>query len=379
MEQQLKNLVAATSEANRTSWATDFRKGGGKVIGTLCSYVPEELIYAAGMLPWYVAPVTEGSITKALAHRAPSSSQYCNSVLESLMNGQLDFLDGVVATDREQDLVRLWDVWDHLKKTPFTHIMHVPSRDDELGCRQMAKDIRSFAKALEDFGGRKITDESLRKAIHVLNKTRLLLSRLYELRKRDDPAVSGSEAMAIVAAATVMPKDRFNKELESLLPYLEHRKVPSSQGRPRILLSSDTLDRPAYIQLVEQSGAVVAMDDLDPGSRYFSLQVDAGAKDLPYALAQRYLNRPGHPRMFAWDKQVQQIVDWVREYRIDGVLELVETFSLPREFRVPVLHAELDKAGIPNMSIPRQRDMADAGQIGTRIQAFVEMLQTRKA
>ncbi|MDO8473218.1 MAG: 2-hydroxyacyl-CoA dehydratase family protein [Dehalococcoidia bacterium] len=379
MEQQLTNLIAATSEAKRTSWAKDFKSSGGKVIGTLCSYVPEEIIYAAGMLPWYIAPVTEGNITKALVHRVPSSSQYCNAVLESLMNGQLDFLDGVVATDREQDLVRLWDVWVHLGKTPFAHIMHVPSRDDELGCRQMAKDIRSLTKALEDFGGRKITDDSLRQATKVLNKTRLLLSQMYELRKRQSPAVSGSEAMTIVAAATVMPKERFNKELESLLPYLEHRKVPSDQGRPRILVSSDTLDRPSYIELVEQAGAVVAMDDLDPGSRYFWLQVDGSAKDLPYALAKRYLNRPGHPRMFAWDKQVQQIVDWVRDFRIDGVLELVETFSLPREFRVPVLHAELTKAGIPNMSIPRQRDMADAGQIGTRIQAFVEMLQAKKA
>ncbi len=378
MEHRLKELIAAGSVARRASWALDFQKSGGKVIGLLCTYVPEEVIYAAGMLPWHIVPFSEANIAKALAHRMPSSSLYCNAVLESLMNGQLDFLDGVVATDREQDLVRLWDVWAHLRRTPLTHIMHIPSREDELGYRQMAKDTTALIKAMEKFGGREITTESLQKAIAVFNKTRTLLSRLYEMRKRETPPVSGSEAMSIVAAAMVMPKEEFNKELESLLPYLEQRKVPSHE-RPRLLVSSDTLDTPSYLELVEQTGAIIAMDDLDPGSRYFWKQVDADSKDPIYALAVRYLSRPAHPRMFDWDKQMQQLKDWVIEYDCDGVLELVEAYSLPREFRVPVTRAELTKAGIPNLSVPRQRDMADAGQISTRIQAFVEMLQTKNA
>ena len=38
--------------ADRHQYATEWkRRTGGKVVGLLCSYVPEEIIYAHGMLP----------------------------------------------------------------------------------------------------------------------------------------------------------------------------------------------------------------------------------------------------------------------------------------------------------------------------------------
>jgi len=377
VEQQLRGLLEATNEPNRTKCALDWRKRGGKVIGLLCSYVPEELIYAAGMLPWHIIGTDQANTSRAMVYRMATSSLYCNRVLESFLAGELDFLDGVIATDREQDLVRLWDVLVHLKKTPFAHIIHVPNEASALCRKQMAKEIAGLKKSVEEFSGTKITDESLRQAIIVFNKMRTLLARLYRMRKREVPPVSGAEAMAIVAAATVMPKDEFNRELEALLPYLEKRKTSVERVHPRLLLSSDTLYNPSYIQLVEQSGGLVAMDDLDPGSRYFWQTVDTCLKDPVYALAKRYLSRPAHPRMFAWDRQAKQIIDWVKEYHIDGVLEMPEIYSLSRQFRVPIFQAKLTEAGIPNISLPRFHDMADASQLRTRIEAFVEMLQSR--
>jgi benzoyl-CoA reductase/2-hydroxyglutaryl-CoA dehydratase subunit BcrC/BadD/HgdB len=377
VEQQLRGLLVAINEPNRTKWALEWRRQGGKVVGLLCSYVPEELIYAAGVLPWHIMGTDQANTSRALVYRMATSSLYCNRVLESFLAGELDFLDGVIATDREQDLVRLWDVLVHLKKTPFAHIMHVPNQETYLGYKQMAREINGLKKSVEEFSRTKITDESLRQAATVFNKMRTLLAKLYEMRKREVPPVSGTEAMAIVAAATIMPKDEFNRELEALLPYLEKRKASVKRMHPRLLLSSDTLYNPSYIQLVEQSGSLVAMDDLDPGSRYFWQKVDLRSKDLVYALAKRYLGRPAHPRMFDWDRQANQVIDWVKEYRIDGVLEMPEMYSLSRQFRVPIFQAKLTEANIPNISIPRFHDMADASQLRTRIEAFVEMLQAR--
>jgi benzoyl-CoA reductase/2-hydroxyglutaryl-CoA dehydratase subunit BcrC/BadD/HgdB len=377
VEQQLRGLLAATSENNRTKWALEWRKQGGKVMGLLCSYVPEEIIYAAGMLPWYIMGTDQANTSRALVYRTANSALYCNRVLESFLAGELDFLGGVIATDREQDLVRLWDVLVHLKKVPFALIIHVPTETSALCCRQMAKEIAELKKSVGEFSGTKITDESLRQAITVFNKMRTLLAKLYEMRKREVPPISGAEAMAIVAAATVMPKEKFNHELEALLPYLQKRKAPVDYVHPRLLVSSDTLYNPSYIQLVEQSGCLVAMDDLDPGSRYFWQTGDTCLKDPVYALAKRYLSRPAPPRMVAWDRQVKQVIDWVKEYHIDGVLEMPEMYSLSRQFRVPFFHTQLTEAGIPNISLPRFHDMADASQLRTRIEAFVEMLQAR--
>jgi benzoyl-CoA reductase/2-hydroxyglutaryl-CoA dehydratase subunit BcrC/BadD/HgdB len=377
VEQQLRGLLAAANEADRIKLALDWKKRGGKVVGLLCSYVPEEIIYAAGVLPWQIMGTDQANTSKALVYRSANSALYCNRVLESFLAGEMDFLDGVISSDREQDLVRLWDVIVHLKKVPYVEIIHVPTDTSPLYIRQMAKETARLRQSVEKFSGKKITDESLRQAITVFNKMRTLLTELYKMRKREEPPVSGTEAMAIVSAATVMPKDKFNSELEALLPYLNKKKIAVEHLHPRILVSSDTLYNPAYIQLVEQSGCLVAMDDLDPGSRYFMQTVDTKLKDPIYALAKRYICRPQHPRMVAWDKQAKQVVDWVKEYHIDGVLELPELYSLPRQFRVPYFHTQLTEAGIPNISIARFHDMSDAAQLRTRIEAFVEMLQAK--
>jgi benzoyl-CoA reductase subunit C len=34
----------------------DYKKQGKKVIGFFCSYIPEEIIYAGGMLPYRIRP-----------------------------------------------------------------------------------------------------------------------------------------------------------------------------------------------------------------------------------------------------------------------------------------------------------------------------------
>jgi benzoyl-CoA reductase/2-hydroxyglutaryl-CoA dehydratase subunit BcrC/BadD/HgdB len=376
MEERLKVLVESTKEENRTKYAFEWRKQGKKVIGLLCSYIPEEVIYAAGMLPWHVTAVGQTNISRALTYRSAISSLYCNAVLESLLRGELDFLDGVIATNREQDLVRLWDVWVHLEKTPFAHILDIPRRESSLSYGQMAKEITRLIGLLEKFGGSKITETSLSHAIGVYNKTRDLLGRLYELRKREVPPLSGAEAMAIVAASTIMPKDEFNHELETLFPYIEERKTSLKHVRPRLLVSSDTLHDPSFIDLAEQTGCLVAMDDLDPGSRYFWQTVDADHSDPVEALAERYLQRPAHPRMHSWDKQAQTVIDWVKEFSIDGVLEMPEKYSIPREFRVPFFRNRLKEAGIPNMSIPRFYNLTEVGQLRLRIEAFRETLDS---
>ncbi len=341
----------------------------------LCSYVPEEVIYAAGMLPWRITGTWRPDVSKALTYRPTRSRLYCTHVLESLLSGELDFLDGVVATDREQELVRLWDVWAHLRKTPFTYIMHIPHQDTELGCQQLEGETRKFIGAVEEFAGVEVTEQSLHHAISVLNKMRGLLMKLYELRKREVPPLSGAEALGIVTTAAIMPKDEFNDELEALLPYLEKRKTVLGKVHPRLLVSSDILDNPAYLRLVEEVGCLVAMDDMDPGSRYFWRLVDTTNKAPVHTLAKRYLARPGGARMASWDKQVEQVVGWVKEFNIDAVLELPEMYSLACGFRAPFFASKLKEAGIPNASFKREYHLGSASQLRTRVGAFLEIFE----
>jgi benzoyl-CoA reductase/2-hydroxyglutaryl-CoA dehydratase subunit BcrC/BadD/HgdB len=376
MEDRFKQLVSAGNPKNRTKWAREWQKQGKKVIGVLDSLVPEEVIYAAGMLPWRIQGSWKEDVSRAMAYRHPQGNTFLNHVLESLLEGELGFLDGMVCSNRDEDFRRFRDYWEWLGKRRLAYIIEVPTKDTEKTRQRFTGKIRDFIGALEELGKVKIDDNTLRHTIAVYDKGYSLLRKLCELRKKEMPPISGSEALAVTMAAMVMPRDSFNQELEELLPYLVLRKANVSHTRPRVLLSSDMLDNPAYIELVEQAGCLVAMDDLDNGSRYFWKTTDGGSEDPAYDLARRYLKN-GSPRMFNWREQIEQLVAWVKDFNIDGVLELVDMFDYPRGFRRPYLESWLKEEGIPVMSFDRDYCLANVSQLKTRIGAFLEILQAK--
>jgi benzoyl-CoA reductase subunit C len=373
MEDKLKHLIQGNSEKNRTQWAMKWKKQGRKVIGVMSGYVPEELIHAAGMLPWRITGTWGESINRARVYRSENSCGYCNHVLEAFLSGELDFLDGVVIGDLDQDLLRLWDVLSALDIKPFCKAIHVPFVKSEENYRFFADETKRFMAKLEEFGGIKITDDSLRASIQTYRTTRSLLLKVYQLRKKEVPPLSGAEALGITTTATVMPREEFNQELDVILPYLETRKVNTPKIHPRLLVVSDMLDDPRYLKLVEE-GCLVVMDDMDTGSRLFQHDVDVSQTDTIYALAKAYMTRHGAAFMDSWESQVDQVVQWVKEYRVDGVLALPLAWNYSQKFRWPFFSKRLEEAGIPNVSLDREYHFANVGQLATRIGAFLEML-----
>jgi benzoyl-CoA reductase/2-hydroxyglutaryl-CoA dehydratase subunit BcrC/BadD/HgdB len=271
----------------------------------------------------------------------------------------------------------VWDVLVYLKFKPFCHIMHLPFVDSKLSRQYLKEEIVKLISASEEFNGVKITEKSLRQSIETYNQWRKLLEKIYELRKRPTPPLSGAETLGLTTASTVMPKDYFNQELEALFPYLETRQAKLRDVRPRLLIESDMLDHPAYLSLVEDEGCLIAMDDMDTGIRLFAQEVDTSATDLTYALAESYLSRHGVARMSSWDKQAEQLIRWVSEYSIDGVLALPLAWCYPQRYRMPFLARKLEQAGIPFMSIEREYHLANTGQIKTRVGAFLEVIRSQ--
>lgn len=373
MEDILQRLIQGNNEENRVAWAREWKKRGKKVIGVMSSYVPEEVIWAAGMLPWRITGAWTENITQARFYRVDKSCPYSNRVLESFLTGQLDFLDGIVTSNQDSDLLHLWDVLTYRKVVPLCVCLHPPSAVREIDLQFFSGEVNRLIALLEDFAGAKITNDSLYSSMETFNRTRLLLGRVYDCRKREKPPLSGAEVLGLTTAAQVMPRDEFNDELERLLPYLEKREASLVQHHPRLLVISDKLDNPAYLRLVEED-ALVAMDDMDTGSRYIIQQVDAVLNDPASALARRYLTRHGGARMSDWCAQVKQIQAWVREFRIDGVLSMHHTYEQMQAYRAPYLQEQLDRAGIPNMALNREYHYANEGQLRTRISAFVEMI-----
>ncbi|MEE9202214.1 MAG: 2-hydroxyacyl-CoA dehydratase family protein [Dehalococcoidia bacterium] len=374
-EGRLQRLVASNQPQNRAHWAREWKQGGGKVVGVMCTYVPVEVLVAAGIMPWRVSGTWSDKIDDALVIRSANSCGYCNHVLQSLLDGDMDFLDGVVATTWEQDIIRLWDVWLHLGKAKFGHILHLPHYPSPETIKYYAGEIAEFVAAVEGLAGKKISPQDLAHAVEVCNRRRSLILEVYELRKREVPPLSGAEMVGLTVAGTLMPVEQFNREMEELLPYIRERQATIPSFTPRILVSSDFADNPEYVEAIEGAGCVVVMDDFDTGSRYYWGLVGTDGRDALSALAQRYLGQPGPARMVAWQSQIEQAAGWVKDYKAHGVIELAQRYSRSREMRRPFFLDRMKQIGVQAISLEKEYIPSNMAQIRNRVQAFLEMVE----
>ncbi len=378
MEDKLQMLVKGNAPENRSKWALEWKKEGKKVFGLLDIYVPEEIIAAADLLPWRITGSWNDATPRASMHRPSMTCCYCTHVLESFMSGELDFVDGMATTQIDDDFKRLWDVLVHIKKPSSSYLVYLPHTVSPTTLGMWKRSVEEFKESIEQYSGKKITSEALHQQVKIFNKMRSLLRELYKLRKSDNPHVTGAEALGITTTARIMPREMFNETLESLIPYLKSRKINSSdKKKPRIFMGGEWLDHPGYVKLVEDSGAIVVMDEFDTGSQYFWDDVDDGGDDPLEAIAERYIKRPGLSRMAQWGMQAERNLGWMKEFDVQGVVELRSLYSLPLDYRYLFMRKEYKKAKSPYLSINREYQLSQEGMLRTRIEAFLEMVENK--
>ena len=173
--------------ANRHQYAREWRqRNGGRVVGWICTYVPEEIIYAAGMLPVRVL----GSHETQDVTDAYVSSMYCPFCRDALaqgLKGKYGYLDGIVHARSCVHIRNTFVNWKKHVPIDFAYLMFMPAHVQSARARPfLTKEYVDFKEALENFGGKSISQDDLDNAIEVYNTNRRLMKQVYELRKADD-------------------------------------------------------------------------------------------------------------------------------------------------------------------------------------------------
>ncbi len=363
----------------KTAQILEHKSRGGKVIGWLCTYVPEEIIHAAGALPIRIIGYShEANLDDANAHLYINNCTFSRSCLQLGLEGQYDFLDGVVGGSTCDGARRLFDVWRQYVGTPFHHVLTVPRKYTERAHKLYYDEGVLFKKHLEEHLGVSISDEALLKSTIVLNESRSLLHRLYELRKRDKPPISGAETLEVLNAAYRMPKETFNLWLGELIEELKSSDKAFT-GRARVMLVGSVLTNPEFVKSIEDQGALVVTDELCTSTRYWGDKVvlDDGRPILE-AISRRYLNNFPCARMYPSDERFNRIIDYARDFKVDGVISEIVRYCVPYAHDLPLLTNRLSEVGIPTLALDVEYGTAGSGQIATRVQAFLEMLEVRK-
>jgi bzd-type benzoyl-CoA reductase N subunit len=351
-------------------------ESGRKVVGTFCSYAPEEIILAAEAHPFRLFGSGE-KIHLAEAHLQSYCCSLVRGALEDALGGHLAFLDGVVFPHTCDSIQRLSDIW-RLNIPGCFHLdLVLPVKLDTDGARQYMIDVlRRFRGELGEKLGVTISDEELRAAIRICNRIRAALTQIYDLKGKRPEILKGSDLYALVRAAMIMDRIRAASLLEEVAGELAQRgREAAGQARKRIFLSGGVCNQPDIYTIIEEAGGVVVGDDLCTGSRYFSGLIDEKA-DPVTAIANRYLERVVCPAKHrGLTDRADHLVRLVREKQAQGVIFFLLKFCDPHAFDYPYLKEALDRVRVPSMLLEVEDRLPADGQLRTRFEAFVEMIQ----
>lgn len=353
--------------------ASNIKKNHKKIVGYLCSYAPEELIYAAGFHPMRLFS-SKSDILLAEDHLQTYCCSLVRGVLEDSLSGGLDFLDGTVFPHTCDSIQRLSDIWRMKGKYEFFWDVVLPVKLNTQSAKIYMGDVLNrFKTDLGEAAGTIITDDDLNRSISTFNLIRSHLSKLYQLKSLNPGVLKGEDLYAIVKGAMVMDRDEVARLLPRIVETLGKASPPESRAK-RIVLSGSICDSPGIYAMLETSGAVIVGDDLCTGQRWFEGRILEN-KDPITAIAERYMDRIVCPAKHMNPVvRGENIVSLAKRNKADGVVFMLLKFCDPHAFDYPYLKEFLDNQGIKNMLIEMDDQQENLGQLSTRLETFIHMI-----
>jgi benzoyl-CoA reductase/2-hydroxyglutaryl-CoA dehydratase subunit BcrC/BadD/HgdB len=375
--QALKEMRRQTSPFPESTVVKDWKARGKRVIGYVGPGAPEEMIHAAKMLPLRVSGDNEPVPTdKVDAYLMPNVSTFARSVFQTVLDGKWDFLNGVVSSVTNEGSRRMHDNWLAYKQRPYMDAIYLPLKQTEHAVDMYLADLEDWRNRISEFRGARIVDRDLRRSIEVYNRGRELMQQLYELRKRERPPVTGAETLEVVKAAARLPREQFNQLLEQLLDEIKRTGREIKKGK-RLMVIGSQLENSTWIEAIEALDAVVVTDELEAGTRYFWGTVDTKLPPME-ALARYYISgRPPGTRIWPAGKRFEHIFNMVEQYRVDGVISEILRSDVEYGHDKLFLDKEMKERGIPILELDVEYGESGSGQMRTRVEAFLEMLQNR--
>lgn len=376
------DFVVSEIHGIRPAELVKLKEDGGKVFGTFCVFVPDEIVVACDgavtglcggsqfwvpegekVLPSGMCPLVKASLGAHFGKTCPYFSVSDVYVGETTCDGKKKAYE-ILGADKQ------------------TYVMDMPQMKRPQDYEKWTGEIAAFADMVQDVTGVELTAEKLGDAIHLINEKRQALARVHAARKADPLPISGKDVLLMTQIAFFDDPARCAQMANALADELEARIERGEgvfpKGTKRILVTGTPLAIPNWKlhHIIETSGAAVVCEEMCTGTRYFEHLVDESATTLEgqfQALSDRYMQNncacftpnPG---------RVEDIVRLAREYRADGVIDCNLKFCTLYDVEKSSVAAALEQEGIPCLALETDYADNDAEQLRTRIGAFIEML-----
>ncbi|MEZ4396177.1 MAG: double-cubane-cluster-containing anaerobic reductase [Candidatus Krumholzibacteriia bacterium] len=361
----------------------DAKAAGRTLVGTYCVFVPEEIVLAAG------------GVCVGLCSGADFATEEVEKYLPrntcALIKSSLGFKLGRVCPYLESvDMVVGENTCDGKKKayetlgelTGKVYVMDMPQMKTDGGRALLRSEYRRFAEEMERRSGRAITAESLREGIRIANAKREAMRRLSLLRAARPAPISGLDALLVSQVSFYDDPARFTASVNALCDELEAR-VAAGEGvapadAPRVLMSGCPMAVPNWKLpwIVESAGAVIVGEEScvgERGLRNLVADEEAGVDALLDALVDRYFQidcaifTPNPER-------TEHVASMSRDYGADGVIHYGLNFCTPYLMESIPLARAMEERGLPTLRVETDYSAEDVGQLKTRVEAFLELL-----
>jgi benzoyl-CoA reductase/2-hydroxyglutaryl-CoA dehydratase subunit BcrC/BadD/HgdB len=347
---------------------------------------------AHGLIPYRVA-VDGRDDSRSMEHIQGYACPAARNLLDQALRGDLAALDGVLFTRYCDSLRGVFAVWDAQRLSPYVDFVRYPTvTTTDTAARYLAAELREVSGRMAAALDAPIEDHRLIESIVACDQKRALVAELARRRATREMALSGSDYLAVLIAATTMLPDEFTQELSALMA---HPPAGEPGDALPAVLSGTTFDNVELAALIERAGLYLIADDISTGSRWYSVRVaetaaaaaagpESGGPTMaapslvadPWlALARAYLTKPPCSVKEPAEPRADHLIAQVRGSGAQGVVFYLTRYCDSEEVEWPYLRDRLAAEGIPAVMIEGEHRSQGFEQVRTRLEAFREQIE----
>lgn len=352
---------------------------GIPVVGAYCTYFPKEIAMAMGASTVSLCSTSDETIPDA---EKDLPKNLCPLIKSSYGFAKTDkcpffyFSDVVVGETTCDGKKKMYEYMSDFKDV---FVMELPNSQSEASLQLWKSEIIRFKEYLEKKFHVKITEEDVRKAVHTENDVRSAMKELYSVMAFDPAPITGYDLFKVLYGSTFkFDRSTLGDTMRQLTEKIkkEYAEGKMLEKKPRILITGCPIGGATekVIRAVEENGGVVVAFENCSGAKSADKNVDEDAEDIYAALARRYLDI-GCSVMTPNPNRFELLGRLIDEFQVDGVLEMTlqacHTYNV-EAFAIRKFVTEQKK--IPYINVETDYSQTDAGQLNTRVAAFIEML-----
>lgn len=351
-----------------------------RAVGYLPTYVPREVLHAAGILPVGILGADER--LEIVRGDACFQSYICHlprSVMELGLSGRLDLLDGMIFPSTCDVIRNLSGIWKLTFADKASFYLDVPQNfDPEVGGRFYRGVLEELLELAVSLGGKRPTDDDLRESIRAYNRNRRLILELLRVRAAEPWRVPPSEGYLVMRAGMVLSVEEHSALLEDYLQEVATApRVPRDNAR--VLVAGAFCEQPPLTMLrtLERAGCDLVGDDFMLVLRWLGDHVDEEGDPLD-ALVQAYVSDPAEVSCrYVPDGRAKgaSLVAAVRSLDAEGVIFAAPSFCDPALLDRPMLQEALTAAGIGFTSLEYSENSGQMQPIREQAGTFADTIK----